>query len=287
MNRLAVVAVSGGEPKILADTLDRGVSAPRFTPDGAGILFLVGDDAAEYPARIPANGGDVQRLIRGPIVISSIDQGKDGRLAVLGANDTKPAEVHAFESNELRVLTHHNDALMAEFNLGVTEEFRCKAKDGNEVHGLIVKPPDYVAGKKYPTLLRIHGGPNGQDAFSFDFERQLFASNGYAVVSPNYRGGAGRGKAWHEAIFADWGRLEVVDVLAAVDEAVKLGVADPERLGIGGWSYGCITTDYAIASDGRFRAATCGAGSALQTTMYGVDEYVVQYDNELGPPWKS
>ena len=89
MSRLAVVAVAGGEPKILADTLDRGVSAPRFTTDGASILFLVGDDASEYPARIPANGGEVQRLIRGPVVISSMDQGKDGRLAVLAANDGK------------------------------------------------------------------------------------------------------------------------------------------------------------------------------------------------------
>jgi dipeptidyl aminopeptidase/acylaminoacyl peptidase len=286
MNRLAVVAVSGGEPKILADTLDRGVSAPRFTPDGASILFLVGDDASEYPARIPAIGGDVQRLIKGPVVISSIDQGKDGRLAVLAANDTKPAEVHAFESNELRVLTHHNDALMAEFNLGATEEFRCKAKDGNEVHGLIVKPSDYVAGKKYPTLLRIHGGPNGQDAHSFSFERQLFAANGYVVVAVNYRGSSGRGEKYQTAISADWGNKEVLDLEAAVDHVLSTGLADPGRLGVGGWSYGGILTDAIIAKDQRFKAATSGAGTAFPLGLYGVDQYIMQYDEEIGPPWK-
>jgi dipeptidyl aminopeptidase/acylaminoacyl peptidase len=286
MNRLAVVAVSGGEPRTLAGTLDRGVSAPRFTPDGGAILFLVGDDASEYPARVPAAGGDVQRLVRGPIAISALDQGKDGRLAMLAAGDTKPPEVHAFESNELRALTHHNDALMAEFNLGATEEFRCQAKDGNEVHGLIVKPPDYVTGKKYPTLLRIHGGPNGQDAHSFNFERQLFAANGYVVVAVNYRGSSGRGEKYQTAISADWGNKEVLDLEAAVDHVLSIGLADPDRLGVGGWSYGGILTDAIIAKDQRFKAATSGAGTAFPLGLYGVDQYIMQYDEEIGPPWK-
>src|SRR5260370_32511572 len=133
-----------------------------------------------------------------------MEQGKDGRLAVLAASDMKPAEVHAFENNELRVLTHHNDDLMAEFKLGATEEFKGKAKDGNEVHGLIVKPPDYVAGKKYPTLLRIHAGPNGQAAPSLNFERQLFAAKGYVVVAVNYRGSSGRGENYQTAMSRDW-----------------------------------------------------------------------------------
>jgi dipeptidyl aminopeptidase/acylaminoacyl peptidase len=286
MNRLAVVAVAGGEPKILAGGLDRGVSAPRFTPDGTSILFLVGDDASEYPARIPAEGGEVQRLIKGPVAISSMDQGKDGRLAVLAANDTKPAEVYAWESGELRVLTHQNDAVMAEFNLGVTEEFRCTAKDGNEVHGLITKPPDYAAGKKYPTLLRIHGGPNGQDAHSFNFERQLFAANGYVVVAVNYRGSSGRGERYQTAIAADWGGKEVLDLEAAIDHAISIGLADPERLGVGDWSYGGILTDAIIAKDQRFKAATSGAGTAFPLGLYGVDQYIMQYDEEIGPPWK-
>jgi dipeptidyl aminopeptidase/acylaminoacyl peptidase len=286
MSRLAVVAVSGGEPKLLAGDLDRGVSAPRFTRDGSSILFLVADDRSEYPARVPASGGAVQRLLRGARVITGMDQGKDGRLAVIAASDGTPGEIHVLENAELRALTHHNDPLMAEFQLGATEEFSCKAKDGTEVHGLIVKPPDYQPGRKYPTLLRIHGGPNGQDQHSFNFERQLFAANGYVVVAVNYRGSSGRGEKYQTAISADWGNKEVIDLQAAMDHVVSTGLADPDRLGIGGWSYGGILTDAMIAKDHRFKAATSGAGTAFPLALYGVDQYIIQYDEEVGPPWK-
>ena len=95
------------------------------------------------------------------------------------------------------------------------------------MHGLIVKPPTYSAGRKYPTLLRIHGGPNGQDEHAFSFERELFAANGYVVVAVNYRGSNGRGSAYQKAIFADWGNKEVVDLLGAMDHVQKIGLADP------------------------------------------------------------
>jgi dipeptidyl aminopeptidase/acylaminoacyl peptidase len=286
MNRLAVVGAAGGDPKVYAEKLDRAVSAPKFSRDGKSIVFLVTDDRWEYPAIVPASGGDVERLVRGPGVISSVEQGKDGRLAFLAASDNAPPEIHAFETGKLRALTRHNDALIAQLKIGATEEFTCKAKDGTEVHGLITKPPDYGAGKKYPTLLRIHGGPNGQDAHSFNFERQLFAANGYVVVNVNYRGSSGRGEKFQHAIAADWGNLEVVDLQAAVDHVLAIGLADPEKLGVGGWSYGGILTDALIAKDQRFKAATSGAGTAFPLALYGVDQYTIQYDEEIGPPWK-
>ena len=286
MNRLAVVPVKGGEPKLLAEKLDRGVSAPQFSTDGNSILFLVTDDRWEYPARIPAGGGEVEKLVKGPGVISTVEQGNDGKLAMIASSDSASGEIYALENRRLRPLTHHNDKLFAELKLGAVEEFSCEAKDGNEVHGLLVKPPDYEAGKKYPTLLRIHGGPNGQDAHSFNFERQLFAANGYVVVTVNYRGSAGRGEKYQVAISADWGNKEVVDLQAAVDHVIKIGLADPERLGVGGWSYGGILTDAIIAKDRRFKAATSGAGTAFPLALYGVDQYIIQYDEEIGPPWK-
>jgi dipeptidyl aminopeptidase/acylaminoacyl peptidase len=134
-------------------------------------------------------------------------------------------------------------------------------------------------------LLRIHGGPNGQDQHSFAFERQWFAANGYAVLAVNYRGSSGRGSKYSKSIWADWGHHEVDDLLAAVDEVVKMGVADPNKLGVGGWSYGGILTDYIIASDNRFKPATSGAGTAFTVAFYGTDQYIIQYDYEIGPPW--
>ena len=286
MSRLAVIAVDGGTPKLLAEKLDRSVSSPRFTPDGSSILFLVADDRSEYPARIPSIGGAMERLVQGEGMISTLAQGKDGRLAVLAANDLTHPEIHALENGSLRALTHQNDALMAELKLGATQDFSCKAKDGTEVHGLIAKPPDYEPGRKYPTLLRIHGGPNGQDSHAFNFERQIFAANGYVVVNVNYRGSSGRGEKYQTAIAADWGNKEVIDLQAAMDHVVAIGLADPDRLGVGGWSYGGILTDAIIAKDHRFKAATSGAGTAFPLALYGVDQYIMQYEEEIGPPWK-
>ncbi|MCC7125363.1 MAG: S9 family peptidase, partial [Acidobacteria bacterium] len=113
------------------------------------------------------------------------------------------------------------------------------------------------------------------------------AAAGYVVLAINYRGSAGRGSAYQRAIAADWGRLEVLDLLGAVDESVKQGIADPDRLGIAGWSYGGISTNYTIASDTRFKAAISGAGASLWTSLYGLDQYTIQYDQELGVPWKA
>jgi dipeptidyl aminopeptidase/acylaminoacyl peptidase len=286
MSRLVEVAVAGGEPKLLAPSLDRAVAAPRFTEDGKSIVFLETDDRWEYPAVIPAGGGQVERLTKGPGVINNMEQGKDGRWVALAASDVKPGEIYAFESGQFRALTHQNDALIGKLKVATTEEFSCKAKDGNEVHGLITKPVDYQEGKKYPTLLRIHGGPNGQDAHSFNFERQFFAANGFAVVNVNYRGSSGRGEQYQVAISADWGNKEVLDLQAAMDYVVQAGIADPDKLGVGGWSYGGILTDAIIAKDHRFKAAIAGAGTAFPLGLYGVDQYIIQYDEEIGPPWK-
>src|SRR6185295_3689168 len=88
-------------------------------------------------------------------------------------------------------------------------------------------------------------------------------------------------------IQTNWGHLEVDDVLAGTEYLVKQGIADPERLGIGGWSYGGVLTDYVIASDTRFKAAISGAGSANHISLYGQDQYVFLYDNEFGAPWKN
>jgi dipeptidyl aminopeptidase/acylaminoacyl peptidase len=284
-DRLAIVPAAGGEPKVLSDALDRPVGSPTWSGPNA-LTVVVVDDRAQYLARVPVAGGKVEKLIDGRRVVNNPSSGNDGHLAVLASTATELPEVHALESGKLRRLTNHNSWL-GQVLLGTTEDFTSISSDGTEVHGLLVKPPTYTAGRRYPTLLRIHGGPNGQDEHSLHFERELFAANGYVVVAVNYRGSNGRGSAFQKAIFADWANKEVVDLLGAMDHVVKIGLADPDRLGIGGWSYGGILTDAAIAMDSRFKAAISGSGAANQLSMYGVDQYVSQYDHELGPPWKN
>ena len=160
--------------------------------------------------------------------------------------------MHALEKRRLRRLSRQNDAWLAGLQLATTEDFTSTSADGTVVHGLVVKPAGSAPARSCPTVLDIHGGPNGQDEHSFSLERELLAAAGYAVLAVNYRGSSGRGSAFQKAIFGDWGHYEVVDLLGAVDQAVKPGLADPERLGIGGWSYGGILTDALIATDTRF-----------------------------------
>ena len=285
-NKLTVIPAAGGEPRVLTAALDRPVRSPFWAADGS-IAFTVSDDRAEHVARIPAAGGKVEKLIAGDRVVSDISPGADGAFAVLASTPTEIPEVYALESGKLRQLTHQNDDWFKTVQLGATEGFSATSKDGTEVHGLIVKPAGFTQGQRYPTLLRIHGGPNGQDAYAFNFEREIFAARGYVVVAVNYRGSNGRGSAYQKAIFADWGNKEVVDLLGAMDYVQKTGYVDADRLGIGGWSYGGILTNYTIATDTRFKAAISGAGSSNQISMYGTDMYITQYENEIGPPWKT
>ena len=284
--QLAVIPAAGGQPRTLTTSLDRPVSSPFWSADGKSLTVVVVDDRAQYLARVPAAGGNVQKVIDGRQVVNSPSAGSDGDFAVLASTATTLPEVHALEGGKLRKLTSHNKWL-DNVLLGTTEDFTSISSDGTEVHGLIVKPPTYTAGRRYPALLRIHGGPNGQDEHSFHFERELFAASGYVVFAVNYRGSNGRGSAFQKAIFADWGGKEVVDLLGATDHVVKIGLADPGRLGLGGWSYGGILTNYIIATDARFKAGISGAGSSNQISMYGTDQYINQYENELGPPWKN
>ena len=289
MERLALVATDGSAAPTLvkaAADLDRGVSAPRFSADGSAITFLVTDDRNVYPASVAVSGGAVKKLMSGPISLGSPTVSK-GCSAFLSGGDDKATEIYVADGASLRQLTHQNDALMSELQVAPTEEVSFKSKDGTEVHGLLTKPVGYVAGTKVPFLLRIHGGPNAQDGHAYSSERQFFATNGYAVMAVNYRGSAGRGQKFSRAIAADWGHYEVDDLEAGVEYAIHSGVADPDRLGVGGWSYGAILTDYLIATDTRFKAATSGAGTAFTVAFYGTDQYISQYDEEIGPPWKA
>ena len=264
------------------EDLDRGVSGLRFDSDGKSLLAMVADDRSVYPVSVTRNS--VTRLLNPPVVVSNVTNG-GGHAVLLSGNDTKPTEVYAMEGKTLRQLTHQNDALMAELQIAETEEVNFKSKDGTDVHGLLTYPVGYVKGTKVPLLLRIHGGPNGQDQHSFSVERQVFAADGYAVLAVNYRGSSGRGQKYSRSIFADWGHYEVEDLQAGVDHVIQMGVADPDRLGVGGWSYGGILTDYMIATDTRFKGATSGAGTAFTVAFYGTDQYIIQYDYEIGPPW--
>ncbi len=291
MEHLTIVAADGSTPPqrvASSEALDRSVSQPRWGEDGKNIYAIVTDDMSAYGARIPVGAGSAVPITDKPIVLGQRHSAGPCAVVISG-DDNHYNEIYSASvigsKMKFQPLTHQNDALMAELQIAQSKEVAFKSKDGTDVHGLLTYPVGYVKGTKVPLLLRIHGGPNGQDQHSFSVERQVFAANGYAVLAVNYRGSSGRGQKYSRSIFADWGHYEVEDLQAGVDHVIAMGVADPDRMGVGGWSYGGILTDYMIATDTRFKGATSGAGTAFTVAFYGTDQYIIQYDYEIGPPW--
>jgi dipeptidyl aminopeptidase/acylaminoacyl peptidase len=150
----------------------------------------------------------------------------------------------------------------------------------------VIRPPGFKSRRRYPGLLRIHGGPQSQYDFGFHFEGQLYAANGYVVVMPNPRGSTGYGQDFCMAIWQAWGERDYEDVMASVDYIVEKGWAEPDRLAVTGWSYGGMLTNHIITKNDRFKAAATGASAALYVVNFGHDHYQRWWMYETGPPWK-
>ena len=300
VQHLAVVPAGGGPERIVTPTLDRSIIQPQWSADGMSVYFLLEDDRAVELARVAitahgdsAVGGAIDRIVTGREVLSGFEVTPQGRVAFVSGTPNAPPEIFVMEDgvrpvgnggSAPRQLSHEN-VWLDSVTLATTREVTVHSRDGTPVSGFILTPPGYTAGHAYPTILRIHGGPVEQYDDSFEFDWQLLAAHGYVVVAGNPRGSSGRGQAYTSAIFADWGNKDSQDLFAVVDQAVADGIADSSRLGVGGWSYGGILTDEVIARTTRFKAATSGAGMANAFAGYGTDEYVREYEAELGTPW--
>ena len=286
---VAISPAAGGQSKVLTQSFDRMSRWPRFSPDGQFIYFIADDDGTVDLCRLPAAGGEITRSVPGRVVVSSYSIAKSGALAVLVATLDRPSELYTMggAGMPLTRITQVNDAFLAKIRVVTPEYVKFKSKDGTTVTGYLYRPLDYAAGKKYPTLLHPHGGPVGAYYGDFRHFEQLFAANGYVVLEPNPRGSSGYGEAFCKAIYADWGNKDFQDDMAMVDYAIAQGVADPDKLGVGGWSYGAISTDFIIAQTTRFKAAISGAGSSFFAALYGHDQYILDYDTELGQPWAN
>jgi dipeptidyl aminopeptidase/acylaminoacyl peptidase len=288
---LAVISADGGEPHLLTTDLDRNVNQPRFSEDGDWIWFRLEDSGENHVARIRPSGEDLERPISGPFSAGVFDWA-GGTFAVSVSYLDQPREIYRVTgaehgSGELSRVTGHNDDFLSKVLIAETRNIQFHSADGTEVEGFVTFPPDFVEGQRYPTLLRIHGGPVSQFNHGFQFESQLFASNGYVVVRTNPRGSSGYGQDFSAALWADWGNPDFQDVMAGVDYAIEQGWSDPDRLGVGGWSYGGILTNYVITQTNRFQGAITGASEVLYIANYGHDHYQRQWEAELGLPWEG
>jgi dipeptidyl aminopeptidase/acylaminoacyl peptidase len=287
-DHVAVVPAAGGESRPLTKALDRNpLGTPHFSPDGRSILFLLEDRGNVHLARVPVGGGPVEKIVAGDRVLSGFEQGAKGEMVVLESQADRPREVSRVTPAGLERLSHVNDAALKGLKLAPVTRHLAKSADGTEIDYFLIHPPDEPAGAKLPAILRIHGGPVSQYQSEWSFEWQILAAHGYLVIAANPRGSSGRGRDFSRALWAEWGGKDHEDVMAAVDGAVAMGAADPDRLGVGGWSYGGILTDWTIYRSSRFKAAIAGAGIANAFAGYGTDHYQFEYEAELGLPWKN
>jgi len=286
-NHLAVVSANGGDERVLTAELDRNVGSPEFSPDDASIIFVLEDSAERHLAQLNLTSGALNRPIEGGLSVRGFSQSNSGDIAVRMSMPHLPPELFLLSEGSLSQLTNTNAELLDQLALAEVRNVTFPSADGTEVEGFIFTPPDYEPGRKYPTILRLHGGPVSQYDFSFNSDAQLLAANGYVVVISNPRGSSGYGQDFSAVLFANWGVPDFEDVMAAVDYAIAEGYTDPDRLGVGGWSYGGILTNYVITKTDRFEGAISGASEVNYIANYGHDHYQYWWESELGLPWEN
>lgn len=291
---LMVVAAQGGEPRSVSAPIDRPVAG--WPPTGgrafewAGgniLLFIAGDRGTMALYRAGIANGSVSKVLDGERQIESFALSSDGRKAAFTAVWlTQPWELYASSLNgrsrEVN-LSHTNDELRRTVDTGRLERLMYRAPDGLEVEAFVLCPHDYKRRRSYPLAVNVHGGPHSYHPGSRAWiELQSLAAAGYVVLLPNPRGSTTYGEAFSEAVVRDWGGRDFEDIMAGVDELVARGVADSERLYIGGYSYGGFMSTWAIGHTNRFQATVIGAPVANQVSMFGTGDIPLFDMHEIG-----
>jgi dipeptidyl aminopeptidase/acylaminoacyl peptidase len=265
-NRIAIFPAAGGTPKLLPLSTDGQPTFIGWSPDGTKLVFseAKGTGTAIYEAAVDA--GTIKEIKYSNSVIGAISMAKDGSAnAFVIQSPAKPPEVCIIKSGaESLVQISHVNTELTKMPFGRTEVIKWKSTDGRDIEGLLTYPVGYVAGTKVPLILNIHGGPAGVFQQNYIGGRGVypiatFASRGFAILRPNPRGSSGYGTEFRQANINDWGGRDYEDLMTGVDKVIAMGVADPERLGVMGWSYGGYMTSTIITKTKRFKAASAGA----------------------------
>jgi dipeptidyl aminopeptidase/acylaminoacyl peptidase len=290
LQELAVIDLDTKINSILTKELDRNVSSPQWSDDGQSIYFVIEDNMKSQLAKYSITNQKIKKITPSNYYISGWAKNyvvRNGKIGLILSNTNSPDEVYFYDENSLSQQSHHNSELLSSRKILKTETISFKAADGEELFGMMIKPDNFDPSKQYPLIIRMHGGPVSQYGLYFNYDWQLFAANDYVVMGINPRGSSGRGLNFQKMIFADWGNVDANDISQLADYAISLGYIDKNRLGLGGWSYGSMLTNYVIAKDQRFKAATSGAGISNILSGFGDDQYIRDYITEIGTPWDN
>jgi dipeptidyl aminopeptidase/acylaminoacyl peptidase len=281
---LFVISAKGGEPRNLTEGFAGTVTwTGRWASERIAFVAVTGTATALYSIR--KDGSGMEKLIGQTPVFTAISLSKDRKhLAARASTPLHPSEVFYAQvgSREMKRLTWNNPEI-ERVRLPKQEVIRWQARDGLEIEGILIKPLDYEEGKRYPLVIKVHGGPEAAylDRWNFYYSGMcLMASRDFVVFLPNYRGSTGRGVEYAKADHKDLGGKEFTDILDGIDYLAERGMIDPERVGIGGGSYGGYMSALAATKySERFKAAVVFAGISNWNSFIGTSD--IPYENSL------
>jgi len=282
---LAITDKNNGETKLLSLNYDRMISSPMFSNDGKSIFALASDRGNRPLIKFDLSNGDKENMTPGELSVRNYAIGNKDKVITLMSSHHSPFNFYLIKRNEIINLTNYNNAILKDTKLADVKRLIVPGWRNEPVESFIYYPPNYDNQKIYPTIFVLHGGPVSQHDTSFDEFAQLYAANGYIAVLPNPHGSSGYGQAYSYALNKKWGVPDFEDVDAIADYLVENGVSDPNKLGVGGWSYGGILTNYVITKSTRFSGAVSGASEVNHRANYGHDIYQNEWEVELGLPW--
>jgi len=291
VNEIFYAPAEGGAGKCLTRALDRCLYQSIWMPDGKSLL-VGGNDHTHVSLWIQPLEGTARKLDLGGVSPSwlywiDVSAGKDGAIVFTGSQPHHPTELYYLPSADAKpqCLTDFNQELAGR-NLGKVETVEWTGPDGYQEDGVLIYPPGFTSGKKYPLVLLIHGGPQAASTETFNLSGQLFAAHGYLVFQPNYRGSDNLGNTYQRAIFNDAGEGPGKDVMAGIEAVKKMGFVDTQRMAVTGWSYGGYMTSWMIGHYPIWKAAVAGAAVTDMLEEYALSDWGVQMKyNFRGPPW--
>jgi dipeptidyl aminopeptidase/acylaminoacyl peptidase len=272
---LLILPAKGGEWKRVSSAVDRDFSRGVWTADSKSLIAIASDGTHSGLWTI-ATDGTVKPWQLGKISVgglAGVDVTNDGRVILVGTEAGRPAELYLLKdpkSEAVRLTNFH--AEIAAMKLGKMESMFWKSDDGLPLSGVLTYPPDFDSSKKYPLLLNIHGGPWGSSLETFSERSQMFASHGWIIFEPNYRGSDNAGNALYSAVYRDHGAGPGRDVMLGLEQLKKRPYVDVSRIGVSGWSYGGYMTTWLIGHYQGWKAAMGGAAVIDLSDDYNLND---------------
>ncbi|HEY3836924.1 MAG TPA: S9 family peptidase [Bryobacteraceae bacterium] len=291
--RLMVLERATGHLNSLTDNLDRSVNSFTWLPDSSRLFFTVIDRGRQGIQTIPVAGGALRVVATGNSTLDDMVFTSDGKTLVFTrqSGSFPPEIARASSGGGAPVpLTHLNDDVLGSHQLTSLEELFTDVEDGTQIQSFVVKPPGFDPGRRYPALMLIHGGPQGEwgESWSYRWNAQVFAAAGYVVVMPNPHGSIGYGQAFTDAVNRDWGGKPYDDIMAVTDKVSKLPYVNPDRLVAAGGSYGGYMIDWILGHTTRFKALITHDGVFdLRSEAGETEELWFPFWEFGGTPWDN